>query len=249
VDLGLENKRVVVTGAAGGMGRSVLHILAAEGAKVIAVDRDRRQLEKVAAEISVEPALVVAELRGREGSEAVVAEILDSHGPIDALVHLAAILVPVDVADITEELWDDHMSVNVSATFFLARSIAESMVAVGSGGAILLASSGAWLTGGLPTRLPYAVTKGAVTTLVRGLTKSYGPEGIRVNALAPGLIDTAMMRDGLGEEQRRELEAATPLRRFGRPDEVASVAAFLVSERASFISGATINVSGGQLLY
>jgi NAD(P)-dependent dehydrogenase (short-subunit alcohol dehydrogenase family) len=84
---------------------------------------------------------------------------------------------------------------------------------------------------------------------VRGLTKSYGPEGIRVNALAPGLIDTAMMRDGLGEEQRRELEAATPLRRFGRPDEVASVAAFLVSERASFISGATINVSGGQLLY
>jgi 3-oxoacyl-[acyl-carrier protein] reductase len=101
----------------------------------------------------------------------------------------------------------------------------------------------------LSTRLPYATSKGAVTTMVRGLAKAYGPDNITVNAIAPGLIDTRMMRSGLTPEYRSELEQATPLRRFGRPEEIASVVAFLASDAASFISGATINVSGGFTLY
>jgi NAD(P)-dependent dehydrogenase (short-subunit alcohol dehydrogenase family) len=110
-------------------------------------------------------------------------------------------------------------------------------------------SSGAWLSGGMATRLPYATTKGAVTTMSRGLAKAYGPFGITVNTIAPGLIDTAMMRSGLSDVDRRQMEEATPLRRFGTPEEVASVVVFLASDSASFISGATINVSGGYTLY
>jgi NAD(P)-dependent dehydrogenase (short-subunit alcohol dehydrogenase family) len=85
--------------------------------------------------------------------------------------------------------------------------------------------------------------------MARGLAKAYGPYGITVNTIAPGLIDTAMMRTGLSDSARRQMEEATPLKRFGTPEEVASVVAFLASDAASFISGATINVSGGFTLY
>ena len=116
-------------------------------------------------------------------------------------------------------------------------------------GRLILMSSGAWLSGGMSTRLPYATSKGAVTTMSRGLAKAYGPHGITVNAIAPGLIDTAMMRSGLSDVDRRTMEDATPLKRFGTPEEVAAVVVFLASDAASFISGATINVSGGFTLY
>ncbi|MFI5427067.1 SDR family NAD(P)-dependent oxidoreductase [Aeromicrobium sp. UC242_57] len=192
---------------------------------------------------------VAATLSDRATAEAVIAEVLQVHGRVDVVAHLAAMLETVAVADVTEEQWDQHMSVNVSATFFLTRAAAEAMRAAGTRGRILVMSSGAWLSGGMPTRLPYATTKGAVTTMTRSLAKEYGPDGICVNSIAPGLIETAMMREGLAADQRLAMETATPLRRFGRPEEIADTTVYLCSDRASFISGATINVSGGNTLY
>ena len=149
----------------------------------------------------------------------------------------------------SEDDWQKHMDSNVNATFFFARAAASIMKQQGKGGRIILMTSGAWLSGGMSDRLPYATTKGAVTTMARGLAKALGPFGITVNAIAPGLIDTAMMRKGLSDSARLQMEEATPLRRFGTPEEIASVVAFLASDAASFISGATINVSGGFTLY
>ena len=174
---------------------------------------------------------------------------MTKHSRLDAFIHMAAVLEILEIDDVTEKDWQNHMDSNVSATFFFARAAANIMKEQGKGGRIILLSSGAWLSGGMSDRLPYATTKGAVTTMSKGLAKAYGPHGITVNTIAPGLIDTAMMRKGLSDSARRQMEDATPLRRFGNPEEVAAVVAFLASDAASFISGATINVSGGFTLY
>jgi len=250
MDLGLNNKVVLVTGAAGGIGRPTAEGLAREGARVVCVDLDEAEASILAEKLPGTGHVGLgAELLGQESADLLVAGVLNMFGRIDALVHLAALLQTIELADVSEDAWDDHMRVNVNAPFFLARNVAESMVEREIEGRLVLATSGAWLSGGLPTRLPYATTKGAVTTMVRGLAKAYGPYGITANTVAPGLIDTPMMRSGLTDSARIDLEQATPLRRFGRPEEIAAVNIFLCSAQASFISGATINASGGNTLY
>lgn len=250
MDLGLRDKVVLCTGAAGGIGRPTARLFAEEGARVVCVDRDPGAAESVAADLpGGDHVGLAADLRDRTSADGMVEEVVARTGRLDVLAHLAAVMRPAAVPDVDEELWNDHLSVNVTATFFLARAAADRMRAGARGGRIVLVTSGAWLSGGLPTRLPYATSKGAVTTMVRGLAKTYGGEGITINAVAPGLIDTAMMRSGLDATTRRSLEDATPLRRFGRPTEIASVIVFLASAHAAFVTGASVNVSGGQTLY
>jgi NAD(P)-dependent dehydrogenase (short-subunit alcohol dehydrogenase family) len=250
MDLGLNGKVVVLTGAAGGIGRHTAFRFAEEGAHVVAIDRDDAALHDLVNSLPGRGhSRIEATLVGQQTAEAAIAQALRTHGRIDVLAHLAGILEAIPVAEVTEEQWDSHMNVNVRATFFLARATAEAMRADEVHGRILLMSSGSWLSGGMPTRLPYATSKGAVTTMARSLAKEYGPAGICVNSIAPGLIDTGMMREGLSPERRLEMEAATPLRRFGRPEEIADATVYLCSDRASFVSGATINVSGGNTLY
>jgi NAD(P)-dependent dehydrogenase (short-subunit alcohol dehydrogenase family) len=250
VKLDFSNRVVLMTGAAGGIGRASVALLGEAGAHIVCVDRDRQALETLT---DVAPAhqltLMPVELTGAAAAREVVERTLAAHHRLDALVHMSAMLQVVNLDDVTEEQWQDHMEVNVNTSFFLARAAADSMKERSIAGRIILMSSGAWLSGGMSTRLPYATTKGAVTTMSRGLAKAYGPDGITVNTIAPGLIDTAMMRSGLTDTERLRMEEATPLRRFGTPEEVAAVVVFLASDAASFISGATINVSGGFTLY
>ncbi len=250
MDLGLDGKVVVLTGAAGGIGRHTAQRFAEEGATVVAVDRDAATLDTLVAELPGTGHLALAAtLTGQDSAEAVVARVLRSRGRIDVVAHLAGVLETIPVPEVDEEQWDRHMNVNVRATFFLTRAAAEWMRAENVAGRILIMSSGSWLSGGMPTRLPYATSKGAVTTMARSLAKEYGPAGITVNCVAPGLIDTGMMRLGLTAERRAEMEAATPLGRFGLPGEIADTTVYLCSARASFVSGATVNVSGGNTLY
>ncbi|QJU52713.1 SDR family NAD(P)-dependent oxidoreductase [Herbiconiux sp. KACC 21604] len=250
MDLGLAGKVVVLTGAAGGIGRHTAQRFAEEGATVVAVDRDAAALDTLVAELPGGGHLALAAtLTGQDSAEAVVARVLRSRGRIDVVAHLAGVLETIPVPEVDEEQWDRHMNVNVRATFFLTRAAAEWMRAENVAGRILIMSSGSWLSGGMPTRLPYATSKGAVTTMARSLAKEYGPAGITVNCVAPGLIDTGMMRLGLTAERRAEMEAATPLGRFGLPEEIADTTVYLCSARASFVSGATVNVSGGNTLY
>jgi glucose 1-dehydrogenase len=250
VDLGLRDKAVICTGAAGGIGRATAHLFASEGARLLCADRDEAQLEAVVEALPGDGHIALPiTLSGAGPSVRVVDEAVRRLGRVDVLAHLAAVLNPVALDDVTEEQWREHMAVNVDSTFFLARAAGSAMRSQGGGGRLVVLTSGAWLTGGLPTRAPYATTKGAVSTMLRSLAKAYGPSNITVNAVAPGLIDTAMMRAGVAPEQRRAMEEATPLGRFGTPEEVASVVVFLSSAQASFISGATVNVSGAYTLY
>lgn len=239
----LAGKTVMCTGAAGTIGRASVEALAEAGARVWLLDRDPA-VEEQASRLPGGPhGALVGDLTSPGFCERAVAE-----AEPNVLVHAAAMLVAEPLDEVSERVWDRTYAVNVKASFFIARAAGRAMAAAG-GGSILLFASGAWQYGGLPERVAYASSKGAVVTMARSLARAYGPHGVTVNTIAPGIIESPMMSTSLDEETRNRLEREIPLRRFGRPDEVASTAVFLSSDAASYISGATINVSGGYVLY
>lgn len=239
----LADKRVMCTGAAGAIGRASAKALAEAGAVVWLLDRDPAVEEQAKTLPGGSHGAIVGDLTSAAFCEAAVDEVKPN-----VLVHAAGVLLAEPLDDVSAEAWDRTYEVNVKASFFIARAAGKAMAAAG-GGSILLFASGAWQYGGLPERVAYASSKGAVVTMARSLARAFGPQGVTVNTIAPGIIESPMMSTSLDDETRHQLEQAIPLRRFGSPEEVASTAVFLSSDAASYISGATINVSGGYVLY
>jgi len=249
---GLEGRGAIVTGAAGGIGGEVARALAAAGARVAAVDLDEAPLRALVAELD-EPArhvALAADLRDLDAIERTVAAAVDGLGRLDVLAHVAGtIRRAADLDDVTPADWELQEQVNLRATFFLGRAAARAMRAHGEGGRIVNFASQGWWTGGFGASVVYAATKGGVVSLSRGLARSLAADGILVNCVAPGAVDTAMMRDGMSDEAREAFRAEIPLGRFATPAEVAGAVVFLASSHASYITGATLSVSGGQLMY
>jgi NAD(P)-dependent dehydrogenase (short-subunit alcohol dehydrogenase family) len=170
-------------------------------------------------------------------------------GGLDVLVHVAGVLARTALDDVTEEIWDWHIDNNLKATFFVDRAAARLMRAQGNGGRIINFASDAWWTGGLYAATAYAASKGGVVSLSRGLARTLGRDGITVNCVAPGTVDSPMLRSGLSEEQIEHLTDVIPLGRLAQPEDVAAATVFLASDHASFITATTLNVSGGELIY
>jgi NAD(P)-dependent dehydrogenase (short-subunit alcohol dehydrogenase family) len=153
------------------------------------------------------------------------------------------------IDDVTEEDWDVQLDVNLKAVFFLNRAAATLFRAQGRGGRIVNFTSQGWWTGGFGGSVVYAASKGGVVSMSRGLARTLAPAGITVNTVSPGAADTSMMRSGMTDEGLAEFVKMIPLGRMAQPSEVASAVLFLASNLAGYITGATINVSGGQLMY
>lgn len=251
VGAGLEGRGVVVTGAAGGIGRAVTAAFAAAGARVLAVDLDREAAEKVVAGLEGEGhAAAGVDLADLTTHEPLMRRAIEELGSCYVLAHLAAVLRRRgDVDEVTEEDWDVQVDTNLKATFFLCRAAANAMREQGRGGRIITFSSQGWWTGGFGGSVVYAASKGGVTSMTRGLARTYGKDGITVNAVSPGQANTPMLTTGLAEEVLRSMTDATPLGRIAEPAELAGPVVFLASDHASFITGATLNVSGGFLMY
>ena len=248
---GLEGKGVLVTGALGGIGIAVARAFADCGARVAVSDLAEDGVRELAAHLPGEGhAGVAANLADTESHAGLVRRAEEAVGPLAALAHLAAVLRRThDIAAIAEADWDAQVDVNFKGTFFLDRAFAEHLRAAGRPGAIVNFSSQGWWTGGFGGSVVYNATKGGIVTLTRGLARSYGAAGIRVNAVAPGLIDTAMLREGMTDESLGRLVEQVPLGRIANPEEVAPAVVFLASEHARYITGATLNISGGWLMY
>jgi NAD(P)-dependent dehydrogenase (short-subunit alcohol dehydrogenase family) len=248
---GLAGTGVLVTGAAGGIGAAVAAAFAVAGARVAALDVSADAARAAAASLPGAGHVGIgADLADVSGHEGLVAEVEEAVGPLAALAHLAAVLRRShDIREIDEADWDAQADVNLKATFFLNRAFAERLRAAGRGGAIVNFSSQGWWTGGFGGSVVYNATKGGIVTMTRGLARTYAPAGIRVNVVAPGLVDTAMLRDGLDPAVLEGLVDQVPLRRLAAPEEVAPAVVFLASEHASYITGATLNISGGWLMY
>jgi NAD(P)-dependent dehydrogenase (short-subunit alcohol dehydrogenase family) len=243
---------VLVTGAAGGIGVAVAAAFAEAGARVAALDVSAEAARAVVASLPGTGHVGMgADLVDVSGHERLVADAEEAVGrPLAALAHLAAVLRRRhDIAEIDEPDWDAQADVNLKATFFLNRAFAERLRAAGRGGAIVNFSSQGWWTGGFGGSVVYNATKGGIVTMTRGLARTYASAGIRVNAVAPGLVDTAMLRDDLDAVALQSLVDQVPLQRLADPDEVAPAVVFLASEHASYITGATLNISGGWLMY
>ena len=263
----LEDKTIIVTGGAAGIGLAVTKGFVEVGAKVMiadfAEDVGERAVEEANQAGSGEAAFAKCDVTSKTDVDALVQATIDRWGAVDALVNNAGINVPrllVDPAgkeELTEEVWDKVFAVNVKGQFLFAQAAARQMLASGRGGVIINMSSESGMEGS-EGRSVYAATKAANQNLTRSWAKELGKKGIRVVGVAPGIMGTTSMRSDAYEqslaytrgvsvdELRNNDGSSIPLGRSGKLSEVADLVVFLVSERASYLHGTTVNISGGK---
>lgn len=251
IGAGLEGKGVIVTGAAGGIGKACAEAFAMTGAKVLAVDLDQAKVDAVVAGLEgTGHTGMAANLGDHSTHQAIVDRAMAAFGNVYVLCHTAAVLRRRKSLDeVTEEDWDLQHDINLKAAFFFSRTVANALVAQGKGGRIILYSSQGWWTGGFGGSVAYAATKGGITTMCRGLARTYGAHLITVNCVSPGQVHTPMLLTDLPPEIYENMKKQTPLGYVAEPEEMAGPTVFLASDHAKYITGSTINASGGFLMY
>lgn len=244
----LKDKVAIVTGGGRDIGRDVSRVLAREGAKVVinfANDEASaaETLESVRA-AGGEAIVCRADVTTAEGVATLIAAAEAAYGErIDILVNLAGGMVERrPLADIDEAFFDKVMTLNLKSAFLMTRGVAPHMPA---GSSIINFSSQAGRDGGGPGASIYATSKGALMTFTRSMAKELGPQGIRVNSLCPGMIATSFHDTFTKPEVRTAVAGGTPLRRQGRPEEVAETVLYLASDDASFVTGVNLDINGG----
>ena len=246
----LTGKVAIVTGGSRDIGRAISEKLAAEGASVVVNycnNEDAAQEVVSAIEAGGGTAIKVrADMTRSNDVDALVAATRDAFGDsIDILVNVTGGLVERRTLDeMDEEFFNWVMQLNATSTFLATKAVVPHM---GEGASIVNLASQAGRDGGGPGASAYATSKGAVMTFTRGMAKELGPKGIRVNSLCPGMIATSFHDKFTKDAVRENVAAATPLRRQGRAEECADAVAYLASDKASFITGANIDINGGLL--
>ncbi len=237
---------VMVTGAASGIGKACARLLVAEGREVAAVDLKPEALA-AALPKAASLELVAADLARADECDAAVARAVARFGKLDALIHWAAVHSTASWDELGAAELNRLLAVNVTGSFLIAQAAARAMLPRGKGAIVLCASTSVinGSIGGAPGNggPAYVTSKAAITGLVRSLARALTPQGIRVNAVAPGVTDTPMIAT-YTPEQRRATEARMPQGRLAEPEEIASVGCFLISEAARYVSGEVVIVNG-----
>ena len=247
----LRGKVALVTGAGQGIGLACARALAREGASVMLAERDEAAGTAAAKSLSEEKhraAFVRCDVSRKVEMDAAVAAAVKAYGRLDILVANAGIVHAAEFLDLEEADFDRVLAVNLKGMFLAGQAAARQMVKQGSGGAIVnMSSVNAILA--IPNQVPYVVSKGGINQLTRVMAMSLAPHRIRVNAIGPGTILTELAKTAVlgNREAERKILSRTPMGRMGEPEEVASVAVFLASDEASYLTGQTIYPDGGRL--
>ncbi|MCZ7532693.1 MAG: SDR family oxidoreductase [Acidimicrobiia bacterium] len=239
----------LITGGASGIGAATAARFARDGNRVVIADIDEAQAQSVAATIGEHGGTCVSygvDLTDLSSVVELVEATVSRFGSLSTLFNSAGILEPGTATEITLASWNRTISVNVTGTFHACRAAIPAILAYG-GGAIINTSSSTGAHDAIGGLVSYVTSKGGVTMLTKALAIDYAADGIRVNAIAPGPTDTPMLRTAVpGKHDREEFAGTIPMKRLGRPEEIAAVVSFLASSDASFITGAVIPVDGGQ---
>ena len=244
----MAKKVALVTGASGGIGSACAQLLAQEGYTVLLLGHEgfarAQALAQQLCAQGLDAHACRCDLADSADCARMCGEILALHHRVDALVLCAGVSYTGLLCDMTDAQWRRVMEVNVSGAFYLCRALTPGMVSRRSGAIVTISSM--WGRAGASCEAAYSASKAALIGLTRALAKELGPSGVRVNCIAPGVIDTRMM-DEHSAETKAALAEETPLGRLGTPQDVAQAAAFLVSDAAAFITGQVLGVDGGYI--
>ena len=245
IRFGLQDRVVIVTGAAQGIGEACARRFAREGAKVVIADVADARGQALARELSA--TFVHCDVGDKAQVDALVAQVVQSHGGIDVLVHNAGIFRAADFLDVTEEDFDAVLRVNLKGAFLMGQAVARVMARAGKGAIVHMSSVNSVLA--IPNIASYNVSKGGINQLTRAMALALADRGVRVNAVGPGTIATELAAKAVltSEEAKNKIMMRTPLKRLGEPSEIADVVAFLASDAASYITGEIVMVDGGRL--
>ena len=240
----LSGKVAIITGGGSGIGKAIATAFVREGAKVVIAGRDSKKLELAAVEIGGECLAVSGDVSSAASVEKLVAATLDRFGKINILVNNAAVLLPGTAESLSEEDFDQTFNINVRGLWMMSRAVLPHMRAVGGGSIVNIASVLSMV--GARNRVAYSASKGAVMAMTKAMALDHAAENIRVNCIAPGIVETEMVaRFSTDENARKQRIAMHPMGRFGQPAEVASTAVFLASDESGWTTGSVLTIDGG----
>ena len=255
----LNNKVCIVTGAASlrSIGYATAELFATQGARLAIVDiaLDDSALADIAKSIAnktgIEPDVhgVVCDIQNASDCGRAIDKIIERFGSIDCLVNCAGIVKAQSMMAIGESDYDQIMNINLKGTFNICRSVLDVFIKQQSGAIVNLASVAAQRGGGLVGGAHYAASKGGVISLTKSIAREFGPQGVRANVICPSMVETGMLDGNLTPEQFSQIVAGIPLKRAGRPSDIAGACLFLASDLSAYVTGTTIDVNGGSHIH
>jgi NAD(P)-dependent dehydrogenase (short-subunit alcohol dehydrogenase family) len=247
----LKDKVAIITGGAGlnGLGFATARQLAAQGARVALLDLERANPAAAAAQLGEGHIGLVADVTDKASCEAAAAQVLKAFGRIDILLNNAGITQPVKTLEITGADYDRILDVSLRGTLYMSQAVLPAMRQQQQGSIICISSVSAQRGGGIFGGPHYSAAKAGVLGLARAMAREFGAEGIRVNCITPGLIETDITQGKLSDDKKLEISQTIPLARLGRPSDVAGACVFLASDLSSYCTGVTLDVNGGMLIH
>ncbi len=247
----LKDKVAIITGGAGlnGLGFATARLMAVQGAKVAILDLERADPAAAAALLGQGHIGLVADVTNKASCDAAVDAVLKTFGRIDTLVNNAGITQPVKTLEITGADYDRILDVSLRGTLYMSQAALPAMRSQQSGSIVCISSVSAQRGGGILGGPHYSAAKAGVLGLARAMAREFGPEGIRINCITPGLIGTDIIKGKLTEEKKAEIAETIPLARLGRADDIAGACVFLASDLSTYCTGITLDVNGGMLIH
>lgn len=247
----LKDRTAIISGAAGanGIGFATAKTFAAQGARVAILDINGEGAKAAAAMLGPDHIGLACDVTNRASCEEAAQAAIRAFGRVDALVNNAGVTQPVKVWEITEADWNRIQDVNLKGVLFLSQAVIPQMRAQKSGSIACMSSVSAQRGGGILGGAHYSAAKAGVLGLAKAMARDVGPDGIRVNCVAPGLIQTDIIAGKLTEERKAQIASEIPLGRLGRAQDVANAFLFLASDLSAYLTGNTIDVNGGLLIH